>query len=308
MALDSLKTGVKDYVEKKADLSEERTHLDAEILKAESLGEGQNLEKDILDHFENIRTGLGDEERDLQSREEALNEFKKELTSEITKEKKNVSTAKEKIDSLSENRYADALKKAAAKSDELLDELSDLLDTLDESTDGSAPANSIITVDGTRYRTDDSGQIHMQRSSDGEYYVLPNKTYTVNGYTYQSDDQGRIIHAEGKIRVSGGTRKSLNTTVPDMGKFDQRGHIIADLFGGSNMNDNLVAQLSSVNDGAYKALEKKLADLTADHAVYAQYEILYADDTKRPACITVTYTVDGEEQMPYDFWNYEDMI
>ena len=59
-----------------------------------------------------------------------------------------------------------------------------------------------------------------------------------------------------------------------MGDNDQRGHIIADIFGGSNQNDNLVAQLQPVNQGSYKILENCLADLSrSQNQVHGNYMI-----------------------------------
>ena len=134
----------------------------------------------------------------------------------------------------------------------------------------------------------------MKRGKDNEYHVLPNTKYTVNGYTYQSDEKGRIIHCEGSLKVKDGSRASLNAKVSGMGKRDQRGHILADIFGGSNQNDNLVAQLQSINQGAYKTLELNLASMVSSgHAVYGDYTLDYPTSSKRPSAITVIYSIDG---------------
>src|SRR5699024_22359 len=124
------------------------------------------------------------------------------------------------------------------KCDDLLAELDDMLaeieadgDGIGGATDTPGRSSNIIKIDGDSYRVDDNGKPHMKRGEDKEYHVLPNTKYVVNGYTYQSDDKGRIIHVEGNLVVKDGERASLNAKVADMGDNDQRGHIIADIFG-----------------------------------------------------------------------------
>ena len=133
----------------------------------------------------------------------------------------------------------------------------------------------------------------MKRDSDGQYYVLPNITYTVNGYMYQTDEHGRVVHAEGKLKLKDGKRNPLNSQVPDKKPGDHRGHIIADRFDASNMNDNLIAMRGDVNQNAYKLLEDQLASLCKEHSVYYENDILYDQNTKRPSWIIVNYSIDN---------------
>ena len=130
----------------------------------------------------------------------------------------------------------------------------------------------------------------------GKWSLKENTTYEVNGYKYETDDKGRIEHVEGDLYMKDGERSSLNATVEDMEENDDRGHIVADRFNGSNRIDNLIAQDSGINRGEYKALENELAKAVDEgHDVHVEYEIYYDEesDSKRPEEITVKYTVDG---------------
>lgn len=262
MALDFLKSSVSEYKEKKEDLK---------------------TQKD-----------------DLAERSEQLNQERLEILRQINSEQQKLSTVQKKIDRLSGKKYTDGFDVVSKKCDDLLAELDDMIaeiqadDEIHAAIDAPGKINNIVKIDGDSYRVDDNGNPHMKRGTDKEYHVLPNTKYTVNGYTYQSDENGRIIHGEGNLSVKDGERAALNAKVSDMRETDQRGHIIADIFGGSNQNDNLVAQLQSMNQGSYKVLESSLSDLIrSQNQVHGNYTIEYADHSSRPSAVTVNYSING---------------
>lgn len=158
-------------------------------------------------------------------------------------------------------------------------------------------SNSVINEDGERFRTDDNGERYMDYDKEaGKWSLKENTAYEVNGYKYETDDKGRIEHVEGDLYLKDGDRASLNADVEDMEEMDDRGHIIADRFNGSNRIDNLVAQNSEVNRGEYKSLENELAKAVDEgHDVHVEYEVYYDEESesKRPEEITVKYTIDG---------------
>lgn len=158
-------------------------------------------------------------------------------------------------------------------------------------------SNAVINEDGERFRTDDNGERYMDYDKEnGKWTLKENTAYEVNGYKYETDDNGRIEHVEGNLYMKDGDRASLNADVEDMEEGDDRGHIVADRFNGSNKIDNLVAQSSEVNRGEYKALENELAKAVDEgHDVHVEYEIYYDEESesKRPEEITVKYTIDG---------------
>lgn len=301
MALDFLKSSIYEYKDKKQDLKKQKDDLAIEIKKTDelildTLGLDQNVKSEIRKLRESFDVSVDE----LIEISEQLNQEGLDIQGQINNEQQKLLSVQKKISGVAGKKYTDGLKAVSEKCNELLDELDSMLADLEEDGDkgvGISPQgkiSNIIKIDSDSYRVDDNGKLHMKKGDDKEYHVLPNTRYVVNGYTYQSDEKGRIIHGEGNLVVKDGERASMNAKVSDMGDHDQRGHIIADIFGGSNQNDNLVAQLQSINQGEYKVLESSLADLIMQqNQVYGDYEIEYEDNSNRPSAITVTYSVNN---------------
>ncbi|MGG3755636.1 DNA/RNA non-specific endonuclease [Bacillus anthracis] len=77
----------------------------------------------------------------------------------------------------------------------------------------------------------------------GEYKLKPNIKYTSNGYSYSTDDIGRIDNAQGKLQLGQGKRNSTHQVKvggEDRNKGNHGGHLIAHIFGGSGLVDNMV--------------------------------------------------------------------
>lgn len=301
MALDSLKSGVSDYKDRKTELLKQKDDWTAEVDKVDDLVScASSLDDNVQTALKEVRDSFQIEGDILAEASDQLEREKLDLLKLINCEQEKLSTVQKKIDGLSGKKYTGGLDSVSQHCDALLAELDEMLADLDvndgigAAMDAPKRSSNIVKIDGCSYRVDDHGNIHMKRGDDKEYHVLPNTRYVVNGYTYQSDENGRIVHAEGNLTVKNGERASLNAKVSGMGANDQRGHIIADIFGGSNQNDNLVAQLQPINQGAYKVLESNLVDLvSSNHQVYGDYAIDYQGDTDRPSAITVSYSVDG---------------
>lgn len=171
--------------------------------------------------------------------------------------------------------------------------------TNEKNIDTAHPANSEVNIDGERYRTDDNGQPHMKYNSEtGTWELLPNIEYTVNGYTYETNEKGQIIRVYGKIHMKEHEgRKPLNDDVPNMQEGDDRGHLIADQFDGSNRLDNLVPMDMHLNRGAYKKMEDDISKAKAEgKEVDIDIEVKY-DDSGRPTEFLVKVTIDGETEI-----------
>lgn len=144
---------------------------------------------------------------------------------------------------------------------------------------------------------DDNGQVY--RTGDR---LLPDKSFEVNGYQYETDGNGRIACAEGKIYLGerGAARKMDSMEAVSGGDAlpsDERGHLIAHRFGGSDGIENLIPMDFDLNHGDYYRLENTLAAAAKDEAdVHLKVEPVYADDTRRPVEIRVTYSIDGEKE------------
>ena len=80
---------------------------------------------------------------------------------------------------------------------------------------------------------------------------------------------------------------------------DDKGHIIGDQLDGSNGMENIVAQDSGINQGAYKNLENNIAKAVKEgHDVGIKVEPIYGDKLSyRPTEIKYTYTIDGEKNI-----------
>lgn len=151
-----------------------------------------------------------------------------------------------------------------------------------------------------RVYVDDNNQIY--RIGDE---LIPNSEYEINGYTFKTDNFGRIVSAEGTVRLKDEGRKRLyiKDSMDAVGKgsqqdTDDRGHLIADQFEGSNGLENMVPMDSELNRGDFNKLEKRLADAAGDgHEVSYKVEPRYSDDSHRPSSFVVTDVIDGETTM-----------
>lgn len=127
--------------------------------------------------------------------------------------------------------------------------------------------------------------------------LLPNAEYVLNGNKYVTDDKGRIIQVEGKLDLPSETteRPKLPDT-PDRKESDDRGHLVAREFGGSDEIGNLVSMDSEVNrNGDFRKLELELKQAIKDGSeVSIKTDVVYDGDSKRPSAFKVTYTIDGE--------------
>lgn len=138
---------------------------------------------------------------------------------------------------------------------------------------------------GKDYRIDDS--------------ITPNDTFTKDGIKYQTDGEGRTISVDGKVKINTEGRKPILDSMSKVGQgsqlpTDDRGHIVGDQLGGSNGLENLVPQDSTLNRGAYKALENELAAAAkAGKDVRYSIELLYPDGSRRPSSYIYNYFIDG---------------
>ena len=160
---------------------------------------------------------------------------------------------------------------------------------------GPYEPNGTVTEDGVRYRTDDNGNKYMTYNSETKNWEgMPDTVYEREGYRYITDDQGRIYMAEGDLRLSDADRKSLNAKVDGKLEGDDRGHIIGDRFAGSNKNDNLTGQASSVNraGGEYFEMEEMFAEtLENKGSVHSRYVLNYTGSSTRPNGTRIEYEI-----------------
>ncbi len=111
-------------------------------------------------------------------------------------------------------------------------------------------------------------------------------------YLYTTDSEGRIksVHAERLVLKPEGTPRGSYTyrNPRDKRAGDDSGHLIADRFEASGGRDNIVAQLSSLNQGAWKAMEDRWArEISSGKQVSVALDVAYGE-TGRPIRFDVT--------------------
>ena len=117
-----------------------------------------------------------------------------------------------------------------------------------------------------------------------------------NGHAYMTDALGRVTKAEGVLdlkRVDPNTYQQLIAGQVG-GEGYEGGHLIAKLFGGAGERINLIPQLSAVNRGELRVMEKEWADaIRAGKEVMVEVSPIYAGSSKAPNNLLVKYWIDG---------------
>ena len=106
-------------------------------------------------------------------------------------------------------------------------------------------------------------ELEYKNNDDGMPYrmeqdLLSDAEYKRNGYEYTTDHLGRLFTAEGDLHLKEHDgRLQIKDSIHDIGKgyeksTDDRGHAIADRFGGANDLENLIPQDSGLNRNEFK--------------------------------------------------------
>jgi|JI8StandDraft_2_1071088.scaffolds.fasta_scaffold08250_4 hypothetical protein len=127
--------------------------------------------------------------------------------------------------------------------------------------------------------------------------LKPNAVYLLdNGHSYVTDNAGRVMRAEGTLDVSRADRNTWQQAAAGHvgGDGYDGGHLIATLFGGAGERINLVPQLSTVNRGEFREMERQLAQAVLDRkTVRVEVSPVYANGGDVPSRIDVKYWIDG---------------
>ena len=145
------------------------------------------------------------------------------------------------------------------------------------------------------------------------------RVYDADGKNYidvQTDEAGRKVHVfRPELNIAETSQRDSNETsrctdimdgrVDENGhKLDDGGHLVADLFGGSSEQTNLVPMDSEVNrHGGYRAMEREIAEALSEEPPHKvtdfEVSIHYEDDTQRPSGFTYSYKLDGKDVTNY---------
>ncbi len=107
---------------------------------------------------------------------------------------------------------------------------------------------------------------------------------------------------EGQLHVKDRTQRlPITDSIIAIGKGsqlagDDRGHLIADRFGGSNGLENLIAQNAEINRVDFNSFENQLSqEIKSGKTVAVAIYPVYSGSSFRPTALLVNYTIDGIE-------------
>lgn len=129
--------------------------------------------------------------------------------------------------------------------------------------------------------------------------LKPNATYVLtNGHTYTTDTLGRVVKAEGTLNPATVDRNAYQQLLAGRvgGDGYDGGHLIGTLVGGAGEKINLVAQLSSVNRGEFRVMEKSWAEaMQAGKEVRVEVVPIYAGTGQVPSDLIAKWWINGVE-------------
>lgn len=154
-------------------------------------------------------------------------------------------------------------------------------------------------------RFDDVGTAYIKEVAVREGHVIasrsmeltPNTIIKKGDFTAITDDLGRVIKAEiDDLKIQPGRSYMSNKIRDDSYRTnDQRGHLIADIFGGPSSKENVVPQLSEVNQSQIKQVENEIRRLKeSGHKVSYGWKVNYGETGNRPTSFEPTIKVDGK--------------
>jgi hypothetical protein len=128
--------------------------------------------------------------------------------------------------------------------------------------------------------------------------LKPNAVYLLDsGHVYKTDAAGRVVQAEATLEAGKVDRNAWQQLLAgrEGGQGYDGGHLIATLFGGAGEKINLVPQLSTVNRGEFREMERQWAlALDAKQVVRVEVRPVYSDHSRLPSLIDVQYSIDGK--------------
>ena len=128
--------------------------------------------------------------------------------------------------------------------------------------------------------------------------LVPDNIIKKDNFTAVTDSYGRpILNKVENIKLKPG-RDSLYNVVRDDSylESDQKGHIIADIFGGPASKENVVPQMDEVNLSKFKAVENKIKSLVEEgHDVSYEVKTNHDGTGDRPSSFEFKIKSDGKE-------------
>lgn len=134
-----------------------------------------------------------------------------------------------------------------------------------------------------------------------EKKLFANTTYKIESSIFKTDKLGRVTSAEissiSKSVVNRNTIKGTNEQAKAMAKegikgLDHGGHLIAHSLGGNSGAINIVAQLGTLNKGAFRSVEV-LVSKNKSHVKNYKVNVIYKGKSKRPKTFVQAFEFRG---------------
>jgi len=134
-----------------------------------------------------------------------------------------------------------------------------------------------------------------------EKELFANTTYKIESSIFKTDKLGRVTSAEissiSKSVVNRNTIKGANEQAKAMAKdgikgLDHGGHLIAHSLGGNSGAINIVAQLGTLNKGAFRSIEV-LVSKSKSHVKNYRVNAIYKGKSKRPKTFIQAFEFSG---------------
>ena len=150
---------------------------------------------------------------------------------------------------------------------------------------------------GTAYLTEYIGKNTNGMLTVAEMKLTPGVEIKKGNFTVKIDNHGRPISNKiTNLELCPG-RENLSNKLRDASyrETDQRGHIIADKFGGPASKENVVPQMEKTNTSSMKKLENEVTRLKNEgHTVDYEVKTNYSGNDARPTSFEPVITVDGK--------------
>ena len=137
MALDSIRSLVREHKDKKTEYLKELQFFDAEQMKLDALSAvSSHLDDTIVSAVDDILLDFSMERTQLDHRFDSLRQERDALVRMVGKEQAKLNTAQQKINGISGNKFTGDLEAVSRKCDVMLAELHDMLKDLDDGSSG----------------------------------------------------------------------------------------------------------------------------------------------------------------------------
>lgn len=164
MALDSIKSLVREHKDKKTEYLEELQFFDAEQMKLDALSAVSSpLDDTIVSAVDDILLDFSIERTQLDHRFDSLRQERDALVRMVSKEQDKLNTVQQKINGISGNKFTGDLEAVSRKCDVMLAELHDMLKDLNDGSAGVGIGTNLDIAGSNQIQKDEPDNPKTQR-------------------------------------------------------------------------------------------------------------------------------------------------